>query len=362
MISFPKTLAQIQSGIDRGDHLGAQIYLSRNQEILLDTSIGQRRPEETLTSDMLPCWLSAGKPVTAVALLQQIEAGRCQLDDPVTRFLPDFGVNGKDPVTLRHLLTHTGGFRAAEGASTAPNWNEIIARICRGRLEAGWVPGVTAGYHFTVSWFILAEIVQRLSGLPYSDYVREKIFLPLGMDHCWIGMSADTFASLKNQIAPMFVSDNGKLSPHPTLDRDSEIIRCKPGSGTRGPIRELGRFYEALLQKKDFPLSSEGIRQMTSRQREGLYDLTFKHKIDWGFGLSINDPNGEGESLPYGFGKYASAETFGHGGSLSTCAFADPKHDLVAAVWFNAQPSDAQHQERVRGVCAAIYEDLGLVP
>lgn len=360
MSSFPKTLAQIQSGIDHGDHLGAQIYLSQNQESLLDMSLGSCRPGQPLVFDMLPCWLSAGKPVTAAAVLQQVEAGRCNLDDPVVQFLPDFGTNGKEPITLRHLLTHTGGFRSAEGASTAPSWDEIIARICRSRLEAGWVPGATAGYHFTVSWFILADIVQRLSGQSYSDYVREHVFLPLGMKNCWIGMPGETLDALRDRIAPMFSSEDGRLVPHPTLDRDSEIIRCKPGSGTRGPARELGFFYEALLRNESALLSAGGIRQMTSRQRQGLYDMTFKHVIDWGLGVLINDPNGRGESLPYGFGRHASPETFGHGGSLSSCAFADPRHQLAAAIWFNGQPSDARHQERIQGVCAAIYEDLGL--
>jgi CubicO group peptidase (beta-lactamase class C family) len=360
MSSFSKTLAGIQSGIDRGDHFGAQIYISRDQIPQLDAALGESRPGTALTPEMLPCWLSAGKPITAAALLQQVEKGLCSLDDPVVRFLPDFWVNGKESITLRHLLTHTGGFRSAEGASTAPTWDEIIARICRSRLEAGWVPGGTAGYHFTVSWFILAEIVQRLSGQPYSDYVRNNIFLPLGMKNCWIGMPEETLAALKSEIAPMFSSEDGKLVPHPTLDRDSEIIRCKPGSGTRGPIRELGYFYEALLRKDPALLSADSILQMTSRQRHGLYDITFKHVIDWGLGVLINDPNGQGESLPYGFGKYAAAETFGHGGSLSSSAFADPKHKLAVAVWFNGQPSDARHQERIRAVCAAIYEDLGL--
>ena len=350
----------IQEGIDRGDHFGAQIYISKQDVVLLDTAIGRKNPDEWLTREMLPCWLSAGKPITAVALLQQIDAGRCTLDNFVAQFIPEFASNGKEPITLKHLLTHTGGFRSAEGASTAPNWEEIIARICRSRLEAGWTPGATAGYHFTVSWFILAEIVQRLSGQLFSEYVRQHIFLPLKMNHCWMGMSSETFASLKDKIAPMFVSENGRLTPHPTFDRDNEIIRCKPGSGTRGPIGELGLFYEALLKKDGLSLSPESIGQMTSRQRSGLFDLTFKHVIDWGLGVSINDPNGQGEGLPYGFGKYASSETFGHGGSLSSCAFADPAHRLVVALWFNAQPTDARHQERIRGICAAIYEDLGL--
>lgn len=64
-----------------------------------------------MTRDTLMLWLSSTKPVAAVALAQLCERGLLELDDPIARHVPEFGERGKHGITLRHALTHTGGFR-----------------------------------------------------------------------------------------------------------------------------------------------------------------------------------------------------------------------------------------------------------
>ncbi len=134
-----------------------------------------------MRSDHLMLWMSSVKPVTAIAIAQMWERGLLSIDDPVARHIPEFAVNGKAAITIRHVLTHTGGFpKAALQWSDAP-WDNVVAEICAGPIEAGWIPGQTAGYHVACGWYILGELVRRLDGRPYSRYVRESIFEPLGM-------------------------------------------------------------------------------------------------------------------------------------------------------------------------------------
>src|SRR4051794_24353876 len=101
MQTFEKTLAFVQGGIAEGLHIGAQLYVSLGNETALDTALGlprpapQDRPALPMTPDTITLWLSAGKPLTAVAIAQLWERGLLDLDDPVAKFIPDFAANGK---------------------------------------------------------------------------------------------------------------------------------------------------------------------------------------------------------------------------------------------------------------------------
>ena len=85
---------------------------------------------------MLLPWLSSGKPISAIAIAQLVERGLLDIDKPVVSNLPEFGVNGKNQITTRHLLTHTGGSRSADTIPEDMTWPETIARICEALLEA----------------------------------------------------------------------------------------------------------------------------------------------------------------------------------------------------------------------------------
>ena len=104
------------------------------------------------------------------------------------------------------------------------------------------VPGTKAAYHPYSSWFLLGEIIRRISGVPFAQYVREQIFLPLGMDNCYIGMSKDTFeryhadglfAELRTMTpkGKMLTKGTVQTAPH-------EVMASVPGSNGRGPARD----------------------------------------------------------------------------------------------------------------------------
>src|SRR4051794_1428427 len=102
-----RTLDILQRGIDEGLHLGAQIFVSLNDQIVLDDAVGQARFGVPMTRDSINWWLSAVKPVTAVAIAQLWERGNLALDNRVGAHIPEFARGGKEAITIRHLLTHT---------------------------------------------------------------------------------------------------------------------------------------------------------------------------------------------------------------------------------------------------------------
>lgn len=377
-----RTRRYIEEGIDQGLHFGGQVYVSKRlgpssaeaspgdaaRFVDRQLVVGERQPGQAMTADSLMIWLSSSKPVTAVALGQLWERGKLDLDDPIALHVPEFADRGKDRITLRHALTHTGGFRLLNVGWPDAEWDQIIATICKSRPEPRWVPGEKAGYHLAASWFILGEVVRRLDGRSYSEYVRQEIFEPCGMVDSWVGMPAARFAEYGDRIGRMFGTEKSAGTAQAPLKRmwhrDLHVQGCSPGGNGYGPMCDLGRFYEMLLQRGQWNghriLQPQTVEALTSPHRVGLYDHTFKHKLDWGLGFIVNSEHYGAEMPPYGYGRHASRRTFGHSGFQSSTAFADPLHGLVIALVVNGNPGEPRHTHRLRQLTEAIYEDLGL--
>ena len=121
----------IESGIERGLHIGAQLYVSLDGKPVTDLAFGLAREGVAMTPDTIMLWMSSTKPITALAIAQIWERGNVALDDRVAKYIPEFGTRGKESITIRHVLTHSGGFRGAVGAWTNDPWDQIIAQIKR---------------------------------------------------------------------------------------------------------------------------------------------------------------------------------------------------------------------------------------
>jgi CubicO group peptidase (beta-lactamase class C family) len=366
--NLTRTAEAVERGRAAGLHVGAQVYASVSGEVVADAAFGLARsaPDVPMRSDTLMLWMSATKPVAAVAVAQLWERGLLDLDDPVAKHLPPFGAGGKESVTIRHLLTHTGGFRALLGRWEDQPWDQIIAAVCDMRLEADWVPGKKAGYHLATSWYVLGELVRRLDPQhrPFEHYVREMIFGPLGMKDSWVGVPPEQYRSYGERIGWMHdTTQPTPRSPHP-FDTEAGAAACRPSSNGRGPVHELGFFYEMLLGRGQRDgrriLSPQTVEAITSPHRVGMYDNTFRHVIDWGLGFLMNSSRYGPGPAPYGYGPHASPRTFGHGGSQCATAFADPEHDLAVAIVWNGRPGEQRHDQRLRETLAALYEDLFL--
>jgi CubicO group peptidase (beta-lactamase class C family) len=359
--NLPRTTAVIERGIEDGLHLGAQVYVAAAGEVVADAGIGQARAGLPMSTDQMVIWFSMTKPSVAIAIAQLWQRGELELDDRVVRFVPEFGAHGKDRITIRHLLTHTGGFRAGDKVeSTAEDpavwWSEIVAGVCAVEPEAGWTPGRRAGYHLGSGMVMLAEIVRRVDGRPFDRYVRDAVFEPLGMADCWVGMPADRAAAYGERIGTMHnMADPAGPLPLDRLDSPAALMRCSPGGGGRGPMRQLARLYEMLRRRGELDgarvLSPQTVEALTARHRTGLFDETFGVVMDWGLGFNI-----DGGAM----GPHCSPRTFGHGGAQSSLAFCDPEHGVVAAIQTNGMPGNEAHYRRFAEISTALYVDLGI--
>lgn len=364
MSATPGMDSVIVQGIDEGLHLGAQVYVSLHGKVIADTGIGEARPGVPMTRDQMIIWWSMTKPSVAVATAQLWERGAIDLDDRVAVHVPEFAQKGKEAVTIRHLLTHTGGFRSADGARG--EWDAVVAKACEAPLEPHWVPGETAGYHLTAGMTMLAEVLRRVDGRGFDAYIRDEVFVPLGMDDCWVGMPPERAAEYGNRLGTMFNTEEGAAGRPEgavgpvaldALDTPDQLRRVIPGGGGRGPMRQLARLYEMLRGKGELDgvrvLSPQTVEAITAKHRVGLLDKTFGAHNTWGLGFGID---------AYNMGRHCSRRAFGHGGARSSQAFTDPDHGLVAVVQTNGMCAIADHQRRFSEMFTALYVDLELAP
>ncbi|MCA8998652.1 MAG: beta-lactamase family protein [Planctomycetaceae bacterium] len=363
-VAFPRTSKIIHEGISLRWHLGMQLYVSQGGQPLADVAIGQNYEGDPLRTDHLMLWMSSGKPLTAAAILQLVDQGELSLNQPVRDWIPEFAGGSKGSVTVKHILTHTVGLRPINSGWPHLEWGEILNTISAAPIREGWQLGLKAGYDPNRTWFVLGEILRRAYSLPVDQVLREQVLEPLRMRQSWLAIPEHLQAPYRDQIGVMHELKDGELLP--TKGHEDQILsRPSPGSSMRGPAREMGLFYEMLLREGKLPdgtsfLSPETVLQMTARQREGIFDQTFQHTLDFGLGLIINSRRYGQETVPYGFGDSAGENAFGHGGAQSSIGFADPEHQLVVVAIANGCPGEPAHQQRNRRINNAIYEDLGI--
>ncbi len=362
---MPRVMAELRRGIESGLCTGAQLSCSLPGEPPLHMWVGEVREGEHFRRDILCNWMSTTKPVAVVAIGQLWERNLLSLSQPVAKYIPEFGRNGKEGVLVEHLLTHTAGIPYADMAMWAQlhEWRGVLDAICDASLEAGWEPGKRAGYHPYSAWFLLGELVRRIDGRDFAQYVREEIFLPLGMPDCYVGMPAADYEAYSSagRIAELRTLAKGGhvvgTRSHGTSP--NEVMACVPGANGRGPAEQWLRLFQMLTEEG---LASDGttrllqpstVRGLSARYRVGMHDEVQGIRCDWSLGLSV------GSALS---GTHASANTFGHGGSQSSMGFCDPLHGLSAVIVCNARPGPKLHHERMHRLATILYEDLGLAP
>ncbi len=180
---FAPIATLVDAAIARHELPGAVVLVGRGDAVLYRRAFGRRavRPSpEAMTEDTIFDLASLTKVVaTTTSVMKLIEDGRVRLNDPVAQFIDGFGKYGKQAITIRHLLTHTSGLRPdLELEVEFHGAEEAIRRA----IEE--VPTAPAGERFIysdINFFLLGDIVRRVSGRRLDEYAKAEIFDPLGM-------------------------------------------------------------------------------------------------------------------------------------------------------------------------------------
>ena len=359
---FSEVVETLERQRTEGMHDGAQVYVSRNGCPLLDIAIGESTSGRTLERDDIMMWYSSGKPVTTAAVLQFWERGRLGLDDRVADYVDGWGA-GKERVTIRHVLTHTGGFSMTtrgELFDKDVSYAEAVARIAAHPAE--WEPGTQAGYHPTSGWKILGAIVEAVDGRPIDRYAADEVLVPAGMKQSRLGVPVEEQAALGDRLVPVHWKGHAlalqdeqglRMVPYHIERIHNEpwhVAKVEPGGGMRGPARELGRFYESLLGFGPPILEPRTVEVMAAVHRYGLPDVIFGgQKTPWGLGVQVAG----------GMGGGLGRRAFGHGGMASSRGIADPDAGLVVVLVTNGLPDPFRNEQRMFAFFDGVYRAFG---
>lgn len=189
---------------------GIAVAVVRNGEVEYINGFGVANPEgDPVTPDTPFLLASVSKSFTALAIMQLVEEGKINLDDPVQKYLPWFDVKGEgeSEITVAHLVYQTSGFNEYQGNEmnlrpASPNGLEEGVRSLS-NIELTFKPGESWAYS-NINYSVLGLLVQEVSGQRYEDYIQEKIFTPLAMDHSYTSSSLTQDANVAQGYNPFF--------------------------------------------------------------------------------------------------------------------------------------------------------------
>ncbi len=288
---LPKLDAEIRKAVADGIIIGASLWVERDGESY-HKAFGRRalKPAvEPMTEDTLFDVASITKVVaTASAAMLCIERGLMKLDDPVSRHLPDFTGEGREKITLRHLLLHSSGLQVNLNGTRPPfSQSPAEARVQACREKPLFEPGSAFSYS-SVGTMILGMVVEQASGRTLDAFCRTEIFQPLSMTNTVFRPSGEKLKRTAPSSAPQrgLVDDTiaremGNVSGHASLFT------------TTG---DLARFARMMLKSGELEgvriFKPETVRQMTEVQSPaGLRSPTANNlPVQRGLGWDINTP------------------------------------------------------------------------
>jgi CubicO group peptidase (beta-lactamase class C family) len=262
---------------------------------------------------------SITKPMTAAAVMTLVDAGALSLDDKAIKFFPSFTGEGRETITIRNLLTHTGGLpdMLADDEMLRER-HASLSDYREGALKAPlkFTPGSKYSYS-SMGILLSAEIAQKITGKPIADLVEERVFKPLGMRRTGYGLRGRANAmTVASQAAPA-MTEPGRKSWN-GWSWNSEYWRNlgAPWGGALGPAADIVKFYdEFLLQRGRILKPATEQLMITNQSPSGV------------------KASGLGFDLPPSIGAPACGpRTFGHNGSTGTLSWADPDSGTICVV------------------------------
>jgi serine-type D-Ala-D-Ala carboxypeptidase len=340
-------VAAAEAAVRDGGYPSAVIAAANAERTFL-THVATHPERAPVTLDSIFLLASITKPIVATAVMRLVEQGRLTLADPIVKYIPEFETFGKGGVTVWHLLTHTSGLDESglwremmfEQRASA---SDLLRIACRSALR--YAPGTRYEYN-TLTFMLLGELLERLSGLTYPEYLRREIFEPLGMRGTSFAPQGDQQA----RAMPIYSAQNEQ-------DFESKIAyfisTAAPGGGLWSTAADLVAFGQALLRGGSSNgyhlLAPASIAMMTRLHTAGMTETQDDGTVVpalYGLGWGKPSPN---DSL------LAAPSAFSHGGVTGTLLLIDPAWDLVFVFLTNSWAIDGRGPDLVAN---AIYGAL----
>jgi CubicO group peptidase (beta-lactamase class C family) len=307
----------------------AQLVVVRDGTVLLDRAYG-------CPPDALFWIFSTSKPFVALLVHRLAERGALGLDDPITRYWPEFAANGKGAITVRHVLQHRSGLPVARSqlrdALAMADWDASVRAVerARPRFPAGEGPA----YQYISFGFLLGELVRRVTGEPVRELLDAEILRPLAMRDTYLGLPEDRWG----RHVPLRARVPSRRPVAAYLNRRSIRRAVIPAAGVSTTARDLAVLYALLVGGGHLGgvrlLRPATLAVATTPTSDGTVDALIRLPIRWSHGFQLGGP-GPGPRRARPMGSSSSPGTFGHNGSYVCVAWADPARRLAVVYLTN---------------------------
>jgi CubicO group peptidase (beta-lactamase class C family) len=336
--------------IDEGIHPGAGLAVYRYGNLVLDIHGGIAK-SEPVNAETMFVLMSSTKPLTASCLYMLKEQGKLSYDDLVSKHWPEFAQNGKETVTIRHILTHRGGFPETPASLPWTDWPDW-SKVTRAMEQAPtiYTPGETLAYHPINYGWVIAEIVRRVDGRTFDKFIAEELAGPLGMNNTYVGLPK----GLEGHVSPMhLMEDDADTSGYSSTFSEPTVWGCVvPGANGVATAGDLARFY-AMMERKGSLDGATVIKPATTEeaiefQVEGV-DKSIGVFAQRSLGLALADERmGKSTGDPL--------KTFGHGGAGTSIGWADFDSGLAVGYITNGFRGSVSNNARLAAVSQAVRD------
>lgn len=357
----------LQEAISEDQIPGAVVLIARNGKIVYHKAFGHADADGTvLERDAIFRIASQTKAITATAVMMLWEEGKFKLDDPISKYIPEFsevqvladfnaedssytGVPANTPISIRHLLTHTSGlgYGMIDGDErmrtiyqkagivelfTTENINIEENTKKLASLPLHHEPGERFTYSLGLD--VLGYFVEVVSGQPFDQFLRERIFEPIGMEDTWFYLPKNK----ANRLVAIQQYENGKWENFPKTFYDPDYPLFdnghffSGGAGLSSTALDYAKFLQMYLNGGSYNdqliLSPTTIETMMANQIGDLWNDDNKY---YGLAFGVVTPRGEAK------GGEGSEGTFDWGGYFNTQYFADPEEKVIGILMKQTQ-------------------------
>lgn len=340
-------LAEIDAAIEQAiaDHrIPGGVFHLEHGGVVYEKVYGRRAlvPKvEAMTADTIFDMASITKvAATTPAIWLLIQRGKIGLDDPVSKFLPEYRGGWRDEMTIRHLITHTSGLRP--DLDLSQTWTGYDTAIALAVAEEPRNRPGTMFRYSDINFELLGEIVRRVAG-PFDEFVQREIYAPLGMsDTFFLTVLKSSRPGVPDRVAPTQYADNGTMLRGVVHDPTARRMGGMAGhAGLFSTAHDMTLYARMLLRGGAPIFRPETVKRMTSVQSPPNVAVRRAGGFDYDSGFS----RPRGDYFPIG--------SYGHTGFTGTILWIDP-----ASKTFYVFLSNRVHPDG-KGNVAALQKTLG---
>jgi CubicO group peptidase (beta-lactamase class C family) len=324
-------LSRARLEVDRGELPSVQVAVARHGRLVAFQTYGEA------TNDSRYILQSVGRNVVAAVVWKLLGDKVLHVDERVADVIPEFATNGKDAITVEHVLTHSAGIPFAPlGYPKMLDRDSRLAAFGRWRLD--WPPGSQLQFHLTSAAWVIAELVERRTGLTFAEYLRTAIVEPLGLGLILPLPAQQYETALAVPIATDRTSDDQQVDPWgPWYLANPEVLAGgEPSHSIVATAADVALLSQALFHSGlwDQATVDDAIRIRRSQAPPGEQIYGGSDEIaNVGLFCMVSGTNG-GSWTP----RTGSVRTFGHTGAPCQLGFMDPQTGTSFAYLTNGYP------------------------